>query len=88
LKKNTIPDDFKYLPIAESALRDDVVSGAGAAGIWQFMPETAKRYNLRVDEQIDERYNFEKSTQAAILYIKDLYDIFGNWTLAAAAYNR
>ena len=88
LKKAHIPDDFKYLPIAESALRDDVVSSAGAGGIWQFMPETAKRYGLRVDDFIDERYHFEKATDAAILYIQDLYKIFWNWTLVAAAYNR
>lgn len=88
LKENDIPDDFKYLPIAESALRDDVVSHAGAAGIWQFIPETARRYGLQVDEDIDERYNFEKATEAAIEYFKDLYAIFWNWTLVAAAYNR
>lgn len=88
LEKAGIPEDFKYLPIAESALREDVISWAGAAGIWQFMPETAKRYGLRIDEQIDERYNFERATDSALTYIQDLYDIFGNWTLAAAAYNR
>jgi len=83
-----IPDDFKYLPIAESALRNDIVSSAWAAGIWQFMPETAREYNLRVDELIDERYHFEKATQAAVEHIGDLYSSFWNWTLAAAAYNR
>lgn len=88
LKLAEIPDDFKYLAIAESALREDVVSSAGAGGIWQFMPETAKRYGLRVDENIDERYHFEKATDAAIVYIWDLYDLFWNWTLVAAAYNR
>lgn len=88
LKKNGIPDDFKYLAIAESALRDDVVSSAGAGGIWQFMPETGKQYNLQVNEFIDERYNFEKSTQSAIEYLNFLYDKFWNWTLAAASYNR
>lgn len=88
LKKRNIPDDFKYLPVAESALRDDVVSSAWAWGIWQFMPETAKRYGLRVDEFVDERYHFEKATEAALLYIEDLHKIFWNWTLVAAAYNR
>lgn len=88
LKLSQIPDDFKYLPIAESALRDDVVSSAGAGGIWQFMPETAKRYGLRVDEYVDERYHFEKATDAALSYIQDLYKLFWNWTLVAAAYNR
>ncbi len=88
LKESGIPQDFKYLPIAESALRNDVVSHAGAAGIWQFIPETAKRYGLRVDEFVDERYNFEKSTSAASKYLSDLHAIFWNWTLVAAAYNR
>ncbi|USN58715.1 MAG: lytic transglycosylase domain-containing protein [Candidatus Peribacteria bacterium] len=88
LEKYNIPNDFKYLPIAESALKNDVVSTAGAAGIWQFMPETAQRYGLIVDESIDERYNFEKATEAAMQYIQDLYVRFENWTLVAAAYNR
>lgn len=85
---NNIPNDFKYLPIAESALRNDVVSSAGAAGIWQFMPETAKQYGLRVDEFVDERYNFQKSTESAITYLQELYRQFGDWSLVAASYNR
>ena len=83
-----IPEDFVYLPIAESALRNDVVSHAWAAGIWQFMPETAKRYGLVVDDYVDERYHVEKSTISAIEYLRDLHDIFDDWTLSAAAYNR
>ena len=83
-----IPSDFKYLPIAESALREDVVSTAWAAGIWQFMPDTAERFWLQVNEYVDERYNLEKSTDAAIQYFTILHDKFDNWTLAAAAYNR
>jgi membrane-bound lytic murein transglycosylase D len=83
-----IHDDIKYLPIAESALRDDVVSSAWAGGIWQFMPDTARRYDLIVDDQVDERYHFEKSTDAAISYLSDLYEIFWDWALVAAAYNR
>ena len=83
-----IPNDLKYLPIAESALRDDVVSSAWAGWIWQFMPETAKAYGLVVNDQVDERYHFEKSTDAAISYLSDLYNMFWNWSLAAAAYNR
>lgn len=83
-----IHEDIKYLPIAESALRDDVVSSAWAWWIWQFMPDTARRYWLIVDEFIDERYHFEKSTDAAIRYLKDLYEIFDDWALVAAAYNR
>lgn len=88
LEKNKLPDDIKYLAIAESALRNDVVSSAGAGGIWQFMPETAKNYWLRVDEQIDERYHFEKSTDAALVYLSKLYKDFWDWSLAFAAYNR
>jgi len=83
-----IHEDIKYLPIAESALRDDVVSSAWAGWIWQFMPDTGRRYGLIVDEFVDERYHFEKSTQAAIEYLNDLYDIFWDWALVAAAYNR
>jgi membrane-bound lytic murein transglycosylase D len=83
-----IHNDIKYLPIAESALRDDVVSSAGAGWIWQFMPDTARRYGLQVDEFVDERYHFEKATDAAIVYLWDLYEIFWDWALAAAAYNR
>ncbi len=88
LLASSIPDDFKYLPIAESALRNDVVSSAGAAGIWQFMPDTARRFWLQVNQFVDERYHFEKSTNAAIEYIKFLYEQFWDWTLVAAAYNR
>jgi len=88
LQEAWIPNDFKYMPIAESALRNDVVSSAGAAGIWQFMPETAKRLGLRVDEFVDERYHFEKATEAATEYIQELHERFNNWTLVAAAYNR
>jgi membrane-bound lytic murein transglycosylase D len=60
-----IPDDFKYLAVAESGLRNDVVSRTGAAGVWQLMPDTARRYGLRVDDEIDERLNFERATRAA-----------------------
>jgi len=88
LKKAWIHDDFKYLPIAESALREDVVSSAGAGWIWQFMPDTARQYWLRVDDQIDERYHFEKSTTAALEYLGVLYNRFWDWALVAAAYNR
>jgi membrane-bound lytic murein transglycosylase D len=83
-----IHDDIKYLPIAESGLRNDVVSSAGAGWIWQFMPDTARRYGLQVDESVDERYHFEKATDAAIEYLWDLYEIFWDWALVAAAYNR
>lgn len=88
LKENSIPDDFKYLAIAESALLNNALSTAKAAWIWQFMPETAKRFWLQVNEYVDERYNAEKSTKAAIEYFKVLYKKFGNRTLVAASYNR
>lgn len=66
----------------------DALSPAGARGIWQLMPETARQYGLRVDKYIDERLNFERSTRVATKYLLDLKKKFGNWTLAAAGYNR
>jgi hypothetical protein len=86
LAEYNIPDDFKYLAIAESGLQD-VVSPAGAAGFWQLMPATAKGYGLEVSDQVDERYNLIKSTEAACKYLIEARDRFGNWTLAAASYN-
>ena len=83
-----LPLDLFYLAVAESYLRDNVVSSAWAAWLWQFMPATAKSYGLRVDEYVDERYDAEKSTDAAIQYLKKAYDKFWNWTLAMASYNR
>lgn len=88
LAENKIPDDFKYLVIVESALRNDVISSAWAGWIWQFMPETGKSYWLQINEFVDERYNFEKSTDAAIAYIKTIYKDLANRTLVAASYNR
>ena len=87
LKKNGIPDDFKYLCVIESALTN-ATSSAGAKGFWQFMPETAKEYNLEVSSTVDERYDVLKATEAACTYLKRAYAKFGNWTLVAAAYNR
>lgn len=86
LKKNKIPQDFKYLAIAESGLAN-VVSPAGAKGFWQFMEKTGKEYNLEISKEIDERYHLEKSTQAACDYLKTAYQKFGSWTLVAASYN-
>ena len=86
LKKNNIPDDFKYLAIAESGL-ENVVSPAGARGFWQFMEKTGKEYNLEINSEIDERYHLEKATQATCDYLKDAYRKFGSWTLVAASYN-
>lgn len=82
-----IPDDFKYLAVAESGLLN-VTSSAGAKGVWQFMKSSGKSYGLEINGEIDERYYLEKSTQAACAYLKKAYAKFGSWTLAAAAYNR
>jgi membrane-bound lytic murein transglycosylase D len=86
LKKNNIPDDFKYLALIESGL-DNVVSPAGAAGFWQILKGTAREHGLEVNSAIDERYNLEKSTEVACEYLQDAYDKFGSWTMAAASYN-
>ncbi len=86
LKENGIPEDFKYLAVIESGL-DNVVSPSGARGFWQFMEKTGKGYNLEINTHVDERYHVEKSTVAACKYLKEAYDKFGNWTLAAASYN-
>lgn len=86
LVEEGVPVDFKYLPLIESGFRD-VVSPAGAAGFWQFIPTTAKHYNLIVRADVDERYNIEKSTRAACSYLKNAKEKLGNWTLAAASYN-
>ncbi|MBW2961495.1 lytic transglycosylase domain-containing protein [Mesonia aestuariivivens] len=86
LKKNGIPDDFKYLAIAESGLTQ-IVSPAGATGFWQLMSATAQEHGLEVNDNVDERYHIEKATQAACEYLKESKARFGSWTLAAAAYN-
>jgi membrane-bound lytic murein transglycosylase D len=87
LAKHDIPQDFKYLAVAESGLLN-VTSSAGAKGVWQFMQSTAKSYNLEVNKEVDERLHLEKSTIAACQYLKEAHARFGSWTLAAAAYNR
>lgn len=86
LKANGVPDDFKYLCVAESALRNQV-SSAGAVGFWQFMKGTAPTYGLEITDHVDERYHVEKATDAACKYLKDARDKFGSWTAAAASYN-
>lgn len=86
LKRFGIPDDFKYLPLVESGLHEGT-STRGAAGLWQFMPGTARTYGLKVGHGVDERRNVRKSTIAACKYIRELYAQFNSWTLAAAAYN-
>jgi len=86
LKKEGIPDDFKYLALAESGLRN-VTSSAGAKGYWQFLKGAATDYGLEVNSEVDERYHLEKSTQAACKYLKKLKNQFGSWVNAAGAYN-
>jgi membrane-bound lytic murein transglycosylase D len=86
LKKNDIPDDFKYIPLIESQLTN-AVSSQGATGFWQLVEPTAKEYGLEITEDIDERYNVIKSTEAACKYFKEAYKQFNNWTLVAASYN-
>jgi membrane-bound lytic murein transglycosylase D len=87
LKKNEIPDDFKFLALAESGFLDKIVSPAGAVGIWQFMKAAAIGYGLEVNEEVDERYHIEKSTEAACRYLKNSFSQYGNWTMVAASYN-
>lgn len=86
LKKNNVPVDFKYLAVAESNL-ENVVSPAGATGFWQFIKSAAVEYGLEMNDEVDERYDVEKSTEAACRYLKDAYSKYGSWTMAAAAYN-
>ena len=87
LKRNGIPDDFKFLALAESNLIN-VVSPAGAEGYWQFIKTTGVNYGLEINDKVDERYNMEKATQAACDYFKDAFKAFNSWTLVAASYNR
>jgi hypothetical protein len=87
LKENGVPEDFKYLALVESNFNPRAISSVKAAGIWQFMPETAKQYGLEVNEQVDERYHLKKSTEAACRYLKDAYAKFGDWATVAASYN-
>ncbi len=86
LAKNGVPDDFKYLAVAESGLQN-VVSHAGATGFWQIMKATGKEYGLEINSNVDERYHLEKSTEVACQYLKKYKEKYGNWTLTAAAYN-
>ena len=86
LKKNNIPDDFKYLALIESGFTG-VVSPKGAAGYWQFLEKTAREHKLEVNDQVDERYNVEKATEAACSYLLEAFENYKNWTLVAASYN-
>jgi hypothetical protein len=87
IKERGLPSDLKFLAIAESRLIENAYSSKGAAGLWQLMPGTARKYGLRIDDYIDERLNIQKSTDAALSYLQDLYNKFNSWTLALAAYN-
>ncbi len=82
-----MPKDIRYLSVVESALKAEAVSRAGAVGLWQFMPSTAKEMGLKIDRYVDERSDPHKSTEAAMRYLKRQYNRFGNWELALAAYN-
>ena len=87
LEQSGIHKDIQYLAIIESALRPHAGSPKGAIGFWQLMPDTARKYGLKVDEFVDERRDLFLSTPAAIAYLKTLYAKFSSWTLALAAYN-
>ncbi|MNJ88763.1 Membrane-bound lytic murein transglycosylase D precursor [compost metagenome] len=87
LKEEGIPNDFKYLAIIESNLQQ-AISPVGAQGFWQFMPATAKLYDLEITPEIDERLNIEKSTHAACHYLKDAHNALGDWVMTTASYNR
>jgi hypothetical protein len=86
LKNAGVPDDLKYLAVAESGLAN-VVSPARAEGFWQFLDGTARDYNLEVNSEVDERYHVEKATFAAAQFLKESYQKYGTWTMAAASYN-
>lgn len=86
LKSNAVPEDFKYIALIESQLTN-VVSPQGATGFWQIIESTGSGYGLEISEEVDERYNVEKSTQAACRYFKEAYKQFNDWTLVAASYN-
>jgi len=87
LKRMGIPDDLKYLMVIESNLDPQSVSGAGAAGLWQFTQATGRAYGLEVNTNIDERYNTVKATEAACRFLKEAYSKYGNWMTVAASYN-
>jgi membrane-bound lytic murein transglycosylase D len=87
LKANNMPDDLKYVCVAESALQQNALSNMGAASFWQFMKDTGPRYGLEINEEVDERFHVVKATDAACMYFRDAYAKFGSWTAAAASYN-
>ncbi|MDR0477619.1 MAG: lytic transglycosylase domain-containing protein [Desulfobulbaceae bacterium] len=87
IRAHNLPLELACLPMVESAFQPRAVSPAGAAGLWQLMPETARRYGLTVNAETDERFDVRKATSAAIDYLADLYRLFNDWPLALAAYN-
>jgi len=87
LAEEGIPDDFKYLAVAESGLDPRAESPANAVGFWQFLSGTARDYGLEINSEVDERFHVEKATRAASDYMKDAYEKFGNWTMVAASFN-
>lgn len=86
LKRYNIPDDLKYVAVAESDL-ENATSSAGAKGFWQFMPAVGKQYGLEITDEVDERYHLEKATEAACKHLASYKKHFGSWSLAVAAYN-
>jgi membrane-bound lytic murein transglycosylase D len=87
LKEKGVPDDFKYLAVAESGFNPRAVSPARAVGFWQFLQGTARDYGLEINSEVDERYHIEKSTYAACDYLLDSYERYGSWATVAAAFN-
>jgi membrane-bound lytic murein transglycosylase D len=88
LREYDLPDELVYLPVIESFYNNDCLSGAGALGLWQLMPERARHLGLKVNYWVDERKDPEKATRAACRYLKELYQMFDDWHMALAAYNR
>jgi len=87
LRKHGLPEELALLPLIESGFNPFAVSRSGAGGLWQLMPQTAKRYGLKIDSYVDERFDLYKSTEAAAKYLRYLYRMFGSWELVLAAYN-